>query len=79
MVKAGNYEFLMKAMALMINGELNFTGSVELGRFMTACKYVSCPLNQEDVWFLVKTSKTGSTETETDEKDQKIVWRNISY
>jgi hypothetical protein len=36
----------------MSSGELNFTGTLEISRFMTAMKYLNSPLTEEDVWFL---------------------------
>jgi hypothetical protein len=54
----------MKACAIMVNGELTFSGVIELKRFMTAIKYLQSKLTEEEVWHLALYSKCGSYEEE---------------
>lgn len=39
-IQPGRYEYLMRACALMVNGELSFTGTIDLSRFMVALKFL---------------------------------------
>lgn len=71
-IRPGRYEYLMRSCALMVNKELNFTGMIELSRFMTALKYLSSPINSEEIWNLASKSHTGSIEEEDGEKQKFI-------
>ena len=58
----GKYEYLMKVCALLSSGESNFTGVIEISRFMTALSYIESSLSIEEVWLLAEVSNLGSTE-----------------
>lgn len=67
-IQPGRYEYLMRACALMANNELNFSGAIELARFMTALKYLNSTLTADEVWHLASKSQCGNIETEEDKK-----------
>ena len=46
----------MKALALMVNKDLNFSGQIELSRFMTALKYLGSDITNDEIWFLANKS-----------------------
>lgn len=54
----------MKSCALIVSGELNFNGVIELSRFMTALRYLDAPIKSDEIWFLAEQSKCGSIEEE---------------
>ena len=60
----GKYEYLMRACAIMANGELSFSGVIEASRIQTALRYIGSKITSDEIWFLAFKSKLGSIETE---------------
>lgn len=64
----------MKVCALMVGGlEANFSGNIELGRFMTALSYIDAQLSIEEVWLLAEITNLGSKEEDEQQKKQKYI------
>jgi hypothetical protein len=62
----------MKACAIMTNGELAFTGQIELSRFMVALKMIGSKLTSDEIWTLASKSFCGSLEEEEGTKQKFI-------
>ncbi len=70
----------MKALALIVNGELNFNGQVDLTRFMVPLKYMSSSLTKDEIWFLAQSCKLGTIEEEDDEvTGEKVKTRYVTF
>lgn len=67
-IDPGKYEYIMKACAIMANGELSFSGSIEISRFMIPLKSIGSKLKKNQIQFLAKRSGCGSLEEEEGEK-----------
>jgi hypothetical protein len=67
-IQPGKYEYLMKACAVIVNGNLSYGGQIEHARLMTILRYISSKLTKDEVWFLAKHSKTGTIEEAEGEK-----------
>ena len=46
------YEYLLKAYAIMVNGDLTLSGCVEASRFMVPLRYLHSKLTLEEMWGL---------------------------
>lgn len=71
----------MKACALTVSGELNFSGLIEIKRFMVVLRYISSKLTADEVWLLASESGCGSIEEEDgkDGSDEKVKTKFISF
>jgi hypothetical protein len=68
----GKYEYLLKACALMSNGELVFSGVLELSRFMTSLKFMGSKVTPDEIWFLARKGKCGGIEEDGEDKKKLI-------
>ena len=55
-VQPGKYEYMMKACALAVSGDLTFTGVIELKRLMVVLKFINSELTADEIWYLAKES-----------------------
>lgn len=64
----------------MVNSiEPNFTGTIELTRFMIALGYLKSELNIEDVWLLAEVSDLGVIEEDESEEGEKTKIKSIKF
>jgi hypothetical protein len=54
----------MKSMAIMVNLELNFIGSLDLPRFMIPIKYLHSKLTADEIWFIAERIDCGKVEVD---------------
>lgn len=58
-MQPGKYEYMMKACALAVSGDLTFTGVIEQKRFMVVLKFINSELTADEIWYLAKESGCG--------------------
>lgn len=74
----GNYEFMMKSLAFMVNMELSFDGEIALERLMIPFKHVHSPLTKQEIEYIAETLKMAESETEEDPRNPNIKIKKTS-